>query len=72
MSHLTKAILWLALALLMVFCCVIDVMGQNWFALVVCVVAFVFDIIDAAIEFSAWAREFRRKRTQKKENENDT
>lgn len=72
MSHLTKAILWLALALLMVFCCVIDVIRQNWFAFVACVIAFVFDIIDASIEFSAWAREVGRKEAQKKENENDT
>ena len=71
MSHLTKAILWLALALLMAFCCVIDVMGQNWFAFVICIIAFVFDIVDASVEFAAWSRELGRKAAQK-ENENDT
>ena len=70
MSHFTKAILWLALALLMVFCCIVDVIRQNWFTFVVCIIAFVFDIIDAANEFSAWAREQGRKAAQK-ENEND-
>ena len=71
MSHLTKAILWLALALLMAFCCVIDIMGQNWFAFVICIIAFVFDIVDASVEFSAWAREEGRKAAQKEED-NDT
>ena len=72
MSHLTKAIIWLALALLMVYCCIMDVIGQNWFAFVVCAIAFVLDIVDASIEFSAWARELGQKDAQKKENENDT
>jgi hypothetical protein len=56
MSHLTKAILWLAFALLMVFCCVIDVINQAWFAFAICAIGFVFDIVDASVEFSAWAR----------------
>lgn len=72
MSHLTKAILWLALALLMAFCCVVDVIEQNWLLLIISSTAFVFDIVDASIEFSAWAREQGRKEAQKKENENDT
>lgn len=57
MSHLAKTIFWLALALLMVFCCIIDIMGQNWFALVVCIFAFILDALNAFNEFSAWARE---------------
>lgn len=72
MSHLTKAILWLVCSLLMLSCCVIDVIEQNWLGVVACVIIFAFDIIDAAIEFSAWAREEGRKAAQKKENENDT
>ena len=72
MSHLTKAIIWLLLALMMVVCCYIDVIGQNWFAFVVCAIAFVFDIVDAFVEFAAWSREQGRKDAQKKENENDT
>jgi Flp pilus assembly protein protease CpaA len=72
MSHLTKAILWLLLALLMIFCCVLDVINQNWFALVVCIIAFVFDIVDASVEFSAWAREQGKKDTRKTEEDNDT
>lgn len=71
MSHLTKAILWLLLALLMVFCCVIDVINQNWFALVICIIAFVFDIIDASVEFSAWAREQGKKAARKIEKDKD-
>ena len=71
MSHLTKAILWLAIALLIVFCCIIDVMVQNWFAFVMSAIAFVFDIINASIEFSAWAWELGQKDAQR-ENENDT
>lgn len=70
MSHLTKAILWLALALLMAFCCVIDIKEQNWFALVICIIAFVFDIVDASIEFSAWAREQGKKAARKTEEDN--
>lgn len=57
MSHLTKAILWLAFASLMIFCCVIDAINQNWFVLVICIIGFVFDVIDAIIEFSAWREE---------------
>jgi hypothetical protein len=72
MSHLTKAILWLLLALLMIFCCVLDVINQNWFALVVCIIAFVFDIVDASVEFSAWAREQGKKDARKTEEDNDT
>ena len=72
MSHLTKAFLWLALSLLMVLCCIIDVIEQNWFAFTVCATGFVIDIVDASIEFSAWAREMKQKGARKKENENDT
>lgn len=57
MSHLAKTIFWLLLALLMIFCCVLDIINQNWFALVVCIIAFVMDITNASVEFSAWARE---------------
>jgi hypothetical protein len=72
MSHLIKAIFWLALALLVAFCCVIDVMNQNWFALTICSIAFVFDIVDASVEFSAWAREQGKKDARKTEEDNDT
>ena len=72
MSHLTKAILWLFCALLMLCCCVIDAIQQDWPLLILCSVAFVFDMIDAAIEFFAWTRKERRKVAQKKENKNDT
>lgn len=72
MSHLTKAIFWLALSLLMVFCCIMDIIEQNWFVLVMCVIAFALDITNAANEFFAYARELRRKDAQKKKNENDT
>lgn len=57
MSHLTKAIFWLAFALLMVFCGVVDIMMQDWFALSICSFAFVLDIVNASAEFSAWSRE---------------
>jgi hypothetical protein len=57
MSHLVKAIFWLLLALLMVFCCIIDVINQNWTALIVCTLACVFDNVNAFVEVSAWARE---------------
>lgn len=69
MSHLIKAIFWLLLALLMVFCCVIDVINQNWLALIVCALASVFDIADAFVEFSAWAREQGKKDAKKAEEE---
>lgn len=72
MSHLTKAILWLVCSLLMLFCCVINVIEQHWFLLVITSIAFVRDIINTTNEFSAWAREQGRKDAQKKENENDT
>lgn len=68
MSHLTKAILWLVFALIMVFCCVIDVITQNWFALVICIIAFVADIVNASTEFSAWAQEQDEKDARKTEN----
>ena len=57
MSHLIKAIFSLLLALLMIFCCVINIMEQNWFAFIICTIAFVFDIISLYVEFTAWARE---------------
>lgn len=72
MSHLTKAIFWLLLALIMIFCCVLDAINQNWFAFVVCIIAFVFDIVDASAEFSAWAREEGKKAARKTEEDNDT
>ena len=67
MSHLTKAISWLVLALIMVFCCVIDVINHNWFALVICIIAFVLDINNASTEFSTWARERGKKDARKTE-----
>ena len=57
MSHLTKAIIWLLLVLLTVFCCIVGVITQNWVMLVGCIIICVSDIIEASIEFSAWARE---------------
>lgn len=72
MNHLIKAILWLAFALIMAFCCVIDVILQNWFGLVICIVAFVFDILDASIEFSTWAREQGKRAARKTEEDDDT
>lgn len=72
MSHLTKAILWLSLALLMAVCCVINFIEQHWFAFVICAIAFVFDIVDVSVAFSAWAREQGRKDARKKEEDNDT
>ena len=69
MSHLTKAILWLLLALIMIFCCVLDIMGQNWFALVICIIAFVMDTANASMEFSAWAREQGKKDARKTEED---
>lgn len=72
MSHLTKTIFWLLLALLMVFCCVIGVINQNWFALVICIIAFVLDIINTFVEFSAWAREQGKKDARKIEEDNNT
>lgn len=72
MNHLTKAILWLICALLMLSCCVINAIQQNWSLLALSSVAFVFDVIDTAIEFFAWSKKRGRKAAQKKENENDT
>ena len=72
MSHLTKAILWLLLAVMMAVCCYIDVIEQNWFLFTVSAIAFVFDIVDAFVEFAAWSREQGRKDARKKENENGT
>jgi hypothetical protein len=56
----------------MAFCCVIDIMGQKWFGLVICTIAFVLDIVDASVEFSAWAREQGKKDARKTEEDNDT
>ncbi len=65
MSHLVKAIFWLLLTLLMAFCCVIDIINQNWLALIVCALASVFDIAETFVEFSAWAREQGKKDARK-------
>lgn len=64
MSHLAKAIFWLLLALLMVFCCIVDVINQNWFALVVCVIAFVMDIADAISQYMIWLKTSGRRPTK--------
>ena len=72
MNHLIQAILWLALALLMIFCCAIDVIDQAWFAFVLCIVAFVLDTINAFVKFSMWAREQGKKNTRNTEEDNDT
>ena len=71
MSHLTKVIIWLLLAMMMAVGCYIDIIEQNWFLLIVSAIAFVFDIVDAFVEFAAWSREQGRKDAQK-EDENDT
>lgn len=68
MSHLIKAIFWLLLTLIMVFCCVIDIINQNWLAFIVCALAFVFDSIGTFGEFSAWAREQGKKDARKTDN----
>lgn len=69
MSYLTKAIFWLLLALLMVFCCVINIINQNWLAFIVCALAFVFDSAQTFVAFSAWAREQGKKDARKAEKE---
>lgn len=72
MSHLIKAIFWLLLALIMIFCCIINIITQNWFVLVITITAFVFDIIDASVQFSIWAREQGKKAATKTEEDNNT
>lgn len=72
MNHLIQAIFWLALALLMIFYCIINVINQNWFAFVLCIVVFVFDIINAFVEFGVWAREQGKRDARKTEEDNDT
>ena len=72
MSHLTKAILWLICSLLILFCCVINIIQQNWTLLIFAGTTLVLDVINTSFEFFAWTREQRRKEAQKKENENDT
>ena len=73
MSHLTKAIFWLVCSLLLLFCHIIDVILQNWSLAIFCGTIFVLDVTNTIIEFSAWAREKKRKETQKqKNNEKDT
>ena len=57
MNHLKKAIVWLLLALLTVFCCIVGAITRNWVMLVGCIIICVSDIAEASIEFSAWARE---------------
>lgn len=69
MSHLIKAIFWLLLTLLMIFCCVIDVINQNWLAFIVCALAFVFDSAQTFVAFSAWAREQGKKDARKTKEE---
>ena len=69
MSHLTESIFWLALSLIMAFCCIMNARERDLFAFVLCAIAFVLDISNAANEFSAWARELGRKDAQKKETE---
>ena len=54
MRHLIKAIFWLVLSLLMVFCCIVNAIGQNWFVFAVCVIAFALDINNAFIAFILW------------------
>lgn len=51
-----KFILWTALALLMLVCCIIDIATGSWFALGICIVALVFDTIDAILAFKEWRR----------------
>ena len=69
MKHLIEAILWLVLALLMIYCCIIHAIGQNWFLFVVGATACVLDIINAVNEFSAWARELGQKDAQRQTSE---
>lgn len=64
MNHLIKAIFWLLLALLMAFCCVIDIIGQNWFALVVCIIALVMDTANAISQYMIWLKTSGRRPTK--------
>lgn len=72
MNNLAQTLFWLALALLMIFCCVIDVINQAWFALAVCIVGFVLDTINASVKFAVWASEQGKKDARKTEEDNDT
>lgn len=57
MSYLIKAIFSLLLALLMVFCCVINVINQDWFALVICIIALAMDNIATTIlQYIMWLK----------------
>lgn len=64
MSHLAKAIFSLLLALLMVFCCIVDVINQNWFALVICIIAFVMNISSAISQYIIWLKTSGRRPTK--------
>ena len=52
-----KFISWTALALLMLVCCIIDIVTGNWFAFGICIIALVFDTIDAILAFRRWRKE---------------
>jgi hypothetical protein len=49
-----KFIFWTLLALLIVVCCVIDVIGQNWFALSVSFIALILDSAESFFAFKQW------------------
>ena len=55
-----KFIFWTALALLMLVCCIIDIVTGKWFALGICMIALVLDTIDAILAFKEW-RHWRKK-----------
>ena len=59
-----KFIFWTLLALLMVVCCVLDVINQDWFALSVSIIALILDSAESFFAFKQWYS--NNKKTNKK------
>lgn len=51
-----KFIFWTLLALLMVVCCVIDIITGAWFALSVSIIALILDSANSFFAFKQWHR----------------
>lgn len=61
MSYFWQFILWTFGAILMVACCIGDIIIANWLGLGISVVAFVLDTANAVMAFKRW-RQWRKRK----------
>lgn len=49
-----KFVFWIAIALLMIICCILGIIAGDWLRISVSIIALVLDITQAIISFDEW------------------